>query len=154
MAISLGTLSVDPIAAGDIARGDVNRAVNAQYIRIDIGTWRCTYDGVAAHFLLSAIYCATLAAVLVGKSFGFFCLDDPDGGRISPASPGRVRVRLHSGDEHDLSAFEVLSDSFSAMAQVAEFLSAHGHPEGALILLNEIARGAPARHPENSADAF
>lgn len=147
MGISLGALSLDPIAASDIARGDANRAVNAELVSIDIGPWRRSYDGVAAPFLLGGIYGAALAAMLDGKSFDFFCLDDVDGGRVFPAAPGRVLIHLKSGEEHDLSGFDVLSAAFEAIMQVAEFLTRSNYPDGAAILLNEIARGAPSNRP-------
>lgn len=143
MGISLGALSLDPIAPADIARGDVNRSVNAELVSVEIGTWRRAYDGVAAPFLLSGIYGATLAALLEGKSFDFFCLDDPDGGRVQPAVAGRVLIQLKGGERHDLSGFEVLSASFCAIAQIAEFLTKSGHPKGAAILLSEVAGRAP-----------
>ena len=144
MGISLGALSLDPIAPADIARGDANRAVNAGLVCVEIGTWRRTYDGAAASFLLSSIYGATLAALLEGKSFDFSCLDDPDGGRVQPAVAGRVLIQLKGGEAHDLSGFEVLSASFGAITQIAEFLTKSGRPEGAAILLNEVAGRAPS----------
>jgi hypothetical protein len=153
MAISLGTLSLDAIAPVDLARGDANRAVNAEQVLMEIGTWRRRYDGVAAAFLLIGIYRATLCALMDGKSYGFFCLDDPDRGDVLPGAPGRVRVQLSRDEEHDLSGFAVLSASFEAIAQIANFLATKGHPEGSAILLKELARPTPGARSGHSTEA-
>ena len=69
MAISLGTLALDPIVAVDIAAGGAGRTVNSTAIEVNIGTWRGTYDGVAAPFFVSGLFSATLAALNEDKSF-------------------------------------------------------------------------------------
>ena len=112
-----------------------------------IGTWRGTYDGVAAPFFVSGLFSATLAALNEDKSFDFFCLDDPAGGRLLPRRGGRVQVRLTSGEEHELSVFDLLRDTFQAMVEIAEFLASNGHPDGATILLKQVTQWQPSQRP-------
>lgn len=139
MGIILGRLSLDEIADSDIRDGNADRAVNADSVELDVETWRRTYDGVAVVFLLTGIYRATAAALLHGEAGDFFCLDDPDGGRIAPAGPGRIRVSLKNGEEHELSGFDVLRATNLALLDVAEFLTASGVADGASTLLGELA---------------
>lgn len=139
MGIVLGRLSLDEIAESDIRDGNADRAVNADCVEVSLGTWCHAYDGVAAVFLLTGIYRATTAALLYGQAADFFCLDDPDGGRMTPAAPGRVRVSLKNGEEHELSGFDVLRATYLALLDVAEFLTASGFASGASTLLGEVA---------------
>lgn len=134
MPIALRTLTLDTVAEADISAGDPSRAVNCDAIDVSIGAWQRTYDGVATPFFLLGLWGATSAALYEGKSFDFFCLDDPDGGRVVPSPSGRVLVRLNTGEEHELSAFDLLRDTFEAIVEVAKFLAASGHFDGALML--------------------
>lgn len=142
MGITLGALSLDEIAAQDLAHGDATRAVNAEHITVAIGAWRQSYDGVAALFLLLGIYQAALVAVTQGRSSSFFCLDDPAAGRVSPSTTGRVLIEQSNRDTHDVSGIEVLRASFEAMAQILEFLASAGYPQATAALLSELVEPA------------
>lgn len=147
MPIALGTLTLDTVAEADISAGEPRRAVNCTAINVSIGAWKRTYDGVAAPYFLMGLWGATLAALYEGKSFDFFCLDDPDGGRVLPRPSGRVLVRLKTGEEHELPAFDLLRDTFEAVIEIAKFLAASGHLDGALILTKQAVEWKPSSQP-------
>ncbi len=137
MTLQLGALSLPPIIHADLEAGGSGallRAVDAESVRIDVAGWQTSFDGVAVLFLLDGIYRAVLSALQNGPPSGFFCLDDPAGGKIISASPGRVRI-LIADQESEVSGFDLLASVVGAMMEVADFLAINGFGEAATKLI-------------------
>jgi hypothetical protein len=146
MPVILRGLSIDPTLEADLAEGSLLRAVNAAVCRIEVGDWCRDYDGVAIIFLLDAIHAAAIAALVDRKSRGFFCLDDPTAGVISPGAPGRLEISLIDGGVFDVSGFELLAATTASLMQVGQFLTDQGHgPAAAQILVAETLRRSSGR---------
>lgn len=134
MSITLERLNMCVIAEADLANGDAQRAVDAQAVRIEIGSWRASYDGVAPVWLLLGIESATRMAMRGRPSQNFFCLDAPDGGQIDPLGGTAVRVKLHTGEVHDVEADEIHDAVAAAIREIADFMASQGFAQGPTIL--------------------
>ncbi|HPA39913.1 MAG TPA: hypothetical protein PLV04_14280 [Phenylobacterium sp.] len=124
----------------DLPNGDAKRTVDAEHVTVAIGSWQHRYDGTSALFLLWTIYEAALVTLMEGTNYSFFCLDDPDGGRVYPSTTGRLLIELRDGSKHDVSGIEVLRASFEAIAQILEFLADAGYPEATPAMLSDLMR--------------
>lgn len=139
MGITLKQLELCFIAGSDLANGDAQRAVDAEAVRIELGSWRAPYDGVAPVWLLLGIEAATRMAMRGHATQHFSCLDAPDGGQMDPLGATAVRVKLHTGEVHEVEADEIHDAVAAAIGEIADFMAARGFAQAPAILRNQLA---------------